>query len=824
MTIRDIAVAFGYEVDKNSERKAESSINGMKNMASKALGALKVVLSVAGISELAQAAADVEALKSQFTQVFGDLEKEADDKLNKIAEETGVMAMRMKGSFTQIAAFAKTTGADQATALEISERAMKAVTDSAAFYDRSIEDVTQSMRSFLKGNFEQDAALGLSATETTRNAAANELYGKSFKDLSEQQKQFTLLKMVEDANKTSGAIGQAARESDTWTNQLGNLKQSLKDLKAAAGAGILKPAVAVLKVLISLVNKVTVALQKATSETGIITRYTEKLQAVFQRLKPTIDRTLQSFSKSIQGVVTKLGGLENVVRLIAVAIASLAFVKLISSVKSILSIVSTLNIKLLAIIAIIVLIGLVVEDFIHFMKGNDSIFGKVFDKLGINAEDVRTKVTNAWKKTKEFLSETWDGLKEAGGMLVDTLKGFFNDHGEEIESMWKDRWNTIATFLKGVWTFISQVATTLFGGTEKNIDGSQKTTKEKMLGTWKNILGELRNVLDAIFEAFKAVFDAIMKVVNFVFKLIKMFWDKWGKDILASFKAVFEDVKKIFSGVIDVIKGIANFIKSVFSGDWKGAWEAIKEVFVGVWKIISGVFESIWEGTKLAILIGLEFIQGIWNKIWTGIKDFFVGIWEGIVNGITNFVEKIKTTISNVVTTIKDGIGEAIDWIKELPEKAIQWGKDMIQGLIDGIKAMVGKIGDAVKGVAEKITSFLHFSVPDEGPLTKYESWMPDFMEGLAEGISSSEGKVLDKVKGLASGIQMLMSGATAKVGTASASTISNRTSSIVQNVDISNSYTGGSMDTQRNVSKAMKKSAVDATTQMARALNYARG
>ena len=65
--------------------------------------------------------------------------------------------------------------------------------------------MTESLQSFLKGNFENDAALGLSCTETTRNTAANALYGKSFKDLSEAEKQLTLLQMVEDANKASGA-------------------------------------------------------------------------------------------------------------------------------------------------------------------------------------------------------------------------------------------------------------------------------------------------------------------------------------------------------------------------------------------------------------------------------------------------------------------------------------------------------------------------------------------------------------------------------------------------------------------------------------------
>ena len=52
--------------------------------------------------------------------------------------------------------------------------------------------------------------------------------------------------------------------------------------------------------------------------------------------------------------------------------------------------------------------------------------------------------------------------------------------------------------------------------------------------------------------------------------------------------------------------------------------------------------------------------------------------------------------------------------------------------------------------MADTIKSFLHFSVPDEGPLTEYESWMPDFMSGLAKGIEKSKGMVKGAVSGLA--------------------------------------------------------------------------
>ena len=76
----------------------------------------------------------------------------------------------------------------------------------------------------------------------------------------------------------------------------------------------------------------------------------------------------------------------------------------------------------------------------------------------------------------------------------------------------------------------------------------------------------------------------------------------------------------------------------------------------------------------------------------------------------------------------------------------------------------------------------------------------------------------------LSAGVSALTKAATASTATAATSTTNNSNSSVVQNVEINNSYTGGSRETQKNVSNAMKKSAVDATTQMARSLAYSRG
>lgn len=206
--------------------------------------------------EALEAAAQMQASNAQFTTVFGDMETQAREALNAIGQEMDIVPERLQGSFTQMASFAKTSGLDTAEALDLTSRATRAAADGAAFYDKSIESVTESLQSFLKGNFANDAALGISATETTRNAAANKLYGKSFKDLSEAQKQLTLLQMVEDGNKLSGALGQAARESDGLENVMGNLKQAGTNALSAIGQPLLEMMIPVFQTLATIVKGV----------------------------------------------------------------------------------------------------------------------------------------------------------------------------------------------------------------------------------------------------------------------------------------------------------------------------------------------------------------------------------------------------------------------------------------------------------------------------------------------------------------------------------------------------------------------------------------
>lgn len=359
-----IAIENGQAINAMDETTdhAEKSHSKIKSAFKKIGAVAAATFAVDKIVDFGKAcietAAEMEATASQFSQVFGELEASASKNLSEIAKTTGVVENRMKGSYTKIAAFAKTSGMETADALDLADRAMIAIADSAAFYDRSLEETTESLQSFLKGNYENDAALGLSCTETTRNAAAMEQFGVKFNELTEIQKQQTLMKMVEDANELSGAMGQASRESDTWTNQVGNLKQAWKDFQGVLGKPILKLATSAVGGLADMIGGVTEKIGgfiQAMSDSGertewfrrtlrklvgvefadsimnsiggfteafssqfeaiqaIAAKTQEVIQKVFSGIASFLERHSESIGAVISGITSFAGGLGNIV-------------------------------------------------------------------------------------------------------------------------------------------------------------------------------------------------------------------------------------------------------------------------------------------------------------------------------------------------------------------------------------------------------------------------------------------------------------------------------------------------------------------------------
>lgn len=304
LSVDDSEVDNGFKRVSNSLGNMKTSIGSVVKAASK-IGAVVTTVSTALAAVGVDTAAEVRAEASAFEQTFGDMQNTATKAIGRVAEKSGILQTRLNTLGSKIYAFARSSGGDAVESMELMERALQAAADSAAYYDTSVEQATETLQSFLKGNFANDAALGLSATETTRNAAAMELFGQKYNNLSELQKQETLLKMVEDSQRLSGAMGQASREADGWENVLGNLKESWRQLKAAFGEPIL--------------DSVTPMLQNATVA---VQNFTAKVD--WEKVANAIT---QSFDTAVNAVTALADTIETLAPIIAVAAGAFASLK-----------------------------------------------------------------------------------------------------------------------------------------------------------------------------------------------------------------------------------------------------------------------------------------------------------------------------------------------------------------------------------------------------------------------------------------------------------------------------------------------------------------
>ena len=477
-----------------------------------------------------------------------------------------------------------------------------------------------------------------------------------------------------------------------------------------------------------------------------------------------------------------------------------------------------------------------------------------FLESGASINDAMKNIRNQWGL---WVSQIWDsaGISQTVGKLMIRAFNSFMRVLNKAQPVITGALTKAMRWLERIADWISRVGSVL-GRLIGRIGGVENAIKLLLIAAgaiWlafnfskivKGLIG-VKKVLVGIFDPKNLKLMGIALAITAIVLLVEDFVNYMqGNDSVIG--AFFDkiDSNEVRETIINGLNRVKETIQTVIytAGKFFSEHRAAFETFGKVLLTLGGAFLTVFAfvkagmavftalgavigflsspiGLAIAAIAALIAIGVLLYKNWDSIVSYASSLWQSVVEMLENMRAGAAAKVSAIKDAVVNGFQAAISWIRGLPSEALKWGGDVIDGIVDGIRSKIDKVTQAAKDVAGKIKSFLHFSRPDEGPLTDYETWMPDFVGGLARTLRGNRGILAKAVTDVSSALNISPS-----IRTSVNSMGSNKAGNVVnQKVEINNTVQTTDAKAGRAAAKQMEKSGDDVTNQITKGLAYGR-
>ena len=413
MIVRELIAKFGIDFDPAGAKKAESSMDGLKNMAGKlglALSAGAVAKGLYSMVELAASASEnLSLLKVTFGKYTEDMVQWADEQsaalgrskysLRQYAAQMGVVAKGLTGSEREAAIIGKTFG--------------KLTVDLKAFFDLSSdEEALNALRSGLTGETEPLKRLGIVMDDAALSTFALQTgHQKLWKDMTAAEKTMVRFNFIMSSSTVRDAWGAAGREAGSFGNRIAALKDKAIDLATRLGEKLLPAAQKILDILnklepvagacadaIGYLAQETYVFEGAMVLAGLVTgvKFINFLIRLYKLIRTRVLLTFVSMVMNLVGVTAWLG---------AAATAAWAFIVAWAPVA--------------AIVAAVVLLGTAIYALWQtFTTGTNFIAEWTEEWWGLQS-DIVTGLgiidewfTKTWDSISTYVKEALEGIRK----------------------------------------------------------------------------------------------------------------------------------------------------------------------------------------------------------------------------------------------------------------------------------------------------------------------------------------------------------------------------------------------------------------------------
>jgi phage-related protein len=482
--------------------------------------------------------------------------------------------------------------------------------------------------------------------------------------------------------KSTLEMGDFARTSQGWANQSRSLGQSLKDVGAIIGTGLVTAFLPVLQLLNRLIPTIKI----------VATQFRDFMNAVFG------GNTEASSVTTLTAEFAKLTGNQED-STAAMDASGKAVGKAGKKAKGALAGFDQLNV-----------LTQQTADNMAAAAGTD-----ITSADASTGSAVDTSGVDAMKLKVQGLKDTLGGI---GKYFSDTFGDSFKTIGSMFSTEGKKWWNSLQTAfsnagtlvkpLADFWTnslvpainkAIPQISTTLGGLSESArmvFDGLVPIAQTAFNSIITNVLpvvtemgSGLVTVGTTVIDGTKEVFDKVWieaiepglteatRMLDETLVIVKKNWDEWGPGLITGLQESFEGLKKValnlwdtylkpgfdsglkfltdiwdnggkqlvdkFLGVVGelaagaiefynkcilpMVDGLVNTLGPIFKSVWEGILAFFGPVIKGLIGFVSGIFDALL-GFK-EFLLGV--FTGDWKRAWEGIKAIFKGFFDGIM-------------------------------------------------------------------------------------------------------------------------------------------------------------------------------------------------
>ncbi len=655
MTIRDIGILFGYKVDESSERKVEGSIKSLKSMASKVLGAVGITLSVAGIKSsidgCVEVASSIEEMQNKFDVVFGDMRNEVDKWAQEYSDAIGRNKNDIKTYLADQQNLLVGFGMTRKAGAEMAEQMTSLALDLASFGNMDETASVNAMTKAVMGESEAAKTLGAVLNDSTRAQAMatlglNGTYDK-LDQLTKMQVNYRAI-----LQQSPDAIGDCQRSLDSYESTKKRYIAKLKEIKTIVGQFFLPTYQKILSIGAKGLTMIRDWLQK-------LTELTDKLggsQRVLAIL--TAAFTAMLVAMNLKKIGAAISGFTKLARAIGLGHG-----------------------KALAFFAVFLLLALVIEDFISFMRGDNSLLGTMLERAGVDCEKLRQNIVGVWTKIKQAIGYIGEGIRNVVVPIFEGIRTAAVVAFEEIQQ-------AVAKVAPGIAQLFKELS-------------SGKVDKKKWTDIGESI-GRIAVGVVAVIAAVKGI-SAIFGVITTVISVVKA--------VISVIKLAFVVVKSIIT-VIKVVGAVISVLASAFGPVilaiaaaiaigvllWKN-WDKIREAAGNLLEGIKATIGNVRDAIVTGIQAAIDWITSLPAEALKWGSD----IIDGIVSGIQSAVGRVGEAVKGVADKIKSFLGFSEPEDGPLSDFHT-YMPDMIDLMASGITSGKKKVKDALEGMTGEMS------------------------------------------------------------------------------------------------------------------------